>query len=201
MNRRIIKQAIFLAVIPLATTLLTFMAWGSRFLMLSALLLGTAVQVAAVQLCKQDICRLVHPTDDMLRQIGAQHLPIPYEPGKYQIDARAAELCTWLSVPAPLLALLAAAFPKEYTVSVLNGLVYTGPNYTFLLLALTAVIVSALSYCLWTYLEQARVVCNEPGENRRYLLNGFADAMEKRENVDRLLAVSRTRRRPAFHQI
>ena len=200
MNQRILKRAAILAVIPLITVLLTYRSWGSRGLMLSVLLLGTAVQTAAIQFCKLDLGRLIHPTDDMLRQMGAVHVPIPYEPGKYRIDARVTECVMWLSVPAPLLAFLARAFPKEYTVTVLNNFQYTGPNYTLLLLALACTVLGAMALCLWVYLEQARVVYSEPGENRRYLLNGFADALREPEALSRAVAVSRFRR-PVFHHI
>ena len=200
MNSRILKRAAVLAVLPLLTVLLTFRVWGSRFPMLSVLLLGTAVQVSAVQWFKCHFLQLIHPSDDLMHRMGTAREPIPYEPDRYRTDARIAELAIWLSVPAPLLAFLARAFPREYTVTVLNNLVYTGPNWTLLLLAFVCTLMGAMAFCLWVYLEQARTVYSEPSEKRRYQLNGFASSLEADGGLNRVLAARRARR-AAYHRI
>ena len=178
MKKKILQCSVLIFIIPLATILCFSSLWHSAHARMAVLASGLLIQLFAVTFCKRKFKTLFKPTLNIAENMGIERIAVPYEPGKYKMDLSITNAGIYLSLPAPVFAYCAKLHPKEVVVPVLNFVSCKTANLDLLLLSFALMLIGALSLAIWSKLGQAVVIANEPGEKNRYLLRGFAEAVD-----------------------
>ena len=180
MRSRLMRDAFFMAVCPFVSVILIAAFWGDQSRCLEIVLTGTLVQVVITLFCRKGARLLYAPSRENMLRMGTERIPAAYEPGKYDRDHHIAGGCTFLGAAAPALGYLAQLYPETVTNAMLDQLSYETANLALLGVALVCTLVGSMGLIIWVKVGQVREIANEGGENRRYLLRGFAEAVEDR---------------------
>lgn len=176
MNLRLLRHTTILTAIPLLTLLVSARVWGLDLrLQIPVLLLGSLLHVAVLHHCVQDLQPLLHPTMEMMHALHAQHIPMAYEPDRFRWDVKFLQVFLWVGVPAPFLFLVARLWPWFFPDCATICSLSVGWTVT----AFLSLLGGLLSLGLWARFTQAHVIASTPGENRRYLLRGFAEELDR----------------------
>ena len=186
MNSRIIRNALILAAVPLVTILMAYRYWGLGALSLEITALGVLTHIMAVRYCRRDLEPMLRPSRQVLLRMGAERIPAYYEPGKWNMDFRAAGLLTWAGLPVPVLAFLGRYYlERQPCIATVAQEEAGGGGLSLMLWLVIAVLVltlvGSIALCYWFKVGQAMVVANEGSESMRYLYRAFAEKLYSRD--------------------
>ena len=178
MKKKLLKNSILIFTIPFVTILCFSWVWSHSNARMGVLFAGIALELAAITMCKKKMKTIFRPLLHIAENMGIERMATPYEPGKYNTDFIVANIGIYLAALAPICAYTAKLHPKQVVIPVLNFVSYEAANLDLLLLSFALMTAGALSLAIWSKLGQAVAITNELGEKNRYLLRGFAEAVD-----------------------